>query len=129
MQAKAIKNVCGKSQPQQWKISSKNTKGKQELRQLPANPNLLTTMMQANPKFLIGRLMLTVDVLHKAGKSCVQLHNYYINNYKSDQDINVPYKDRHFLVDDDIFLISFFDLYNLFNLDALDVSLMHCFTL
>jgi hypothetical protein len=34
-----------------------------------------------------------------------------------------------FLVGDDIFIIAFFDLYNLFNLDALDISLMRCFAL
>jgi hypothetical protein len=57
-------------------------------------------------KFVMGRLMLTVDTLHKVGKSCVELHNYYINNYMSGQDIIVSYKDHHFLVGDNIFLIS-----------------------
>jgi hypothetical protein len=73
--------------------------------------------------------MLTVDALHKEGKPCVELQNYYINNYKSDQDIIVSYKDHHFLVGDGIFLISWFDLYDLFNLNVLDISLMRCFTL
>jgi hypothetical protein len=39
------------------------------------------------------------------------------------------YKDHHFLVGDDFFLISFSDLYDLFNLDALDVSLVRYVTL
>jgi hypothetical protein len=99
------------------------------LKQLPANPKLPTTMMQANPKFVMGRPMLTVNVLHKAGKPCMELHNYYINNYMSGQDIIVSYKESHILVGDGIFLISWSDLYNLFNLDALDVSLMCCFAL
>jgi hypothetical protein len=73
--------------------------------------------------------MLSVDTLHKAGQPCVKIHNYYINNYKSGQDIIVSYKDREFMVGDNFFLISFFNLYDLFNLDALDVSLMHCFIL
>jgi hypothetical protein len=73
--------------------------------------------------------MLTVNVLHKAGKPCVKFYNYYINIYKSDQDIIISYKDRHFLVGDDIFLISWSDLYDLFNLDTLDISLMRCFAL
>jgi hypothetical protein len=94
-----------------------------------ANPKLLPAMTQSNPKFVMGKLMLTINALHKAGQPCVDLHNYYINNYKSGQDIIVSYKDSHFLVGDDVFLISFSDLYDLFNLDALDVSLMHCFTL
>jgi hypothetical protein len=69
------------SHPQQRKISSKTTKDKQQLEQLPANPKLPTVMMQANLKFVVGRLMLTVDALKLAGKSYVELHNYYINNY------------------------------------------------
>jgi hypothetical protein len=73
--------------------------------------------------------MLTVNALYKAGQPCVELHNYYISNYKSDQDIIVSYKDHHFLVGDSFFLISFSDLYDLFNLDTLDVSLKRCFTL
>jgi hypothetical protein len=100
-----MKNVRGKSHPQQQKISSKITKGKQQLKQSPT-----TAMMQANPKFTMGRLMLTVDMLYKAGKPCIELHNYYINNYMSGQDIIVSYKDRHFLVGDSIFLISLSDL-------------------
>jgi hypothetical protein len=52
-----------------------------------------------------------------------------MNNYRSSQDIMVSYKDRHFLVGDDFFLVSFFDFYDLFNLDALDISLMCSFAL
>jgi hypothetical protein len=99
-------------------MSSKGTKGKKLLKELVANP-----------KFVMGKMMLNVNVLHKAGQPCVELHNYYMNNYKSGQDIIVSYKDHHFLVGDGFFLISFSDLYNLFNLDALDVFLMRCFAL
>jgi hypothetical protein len=95
---------------------------------MPANPKFLIAMTRAYPKFVMGRPMLTVDVLHKAGKPCAELHNYYNNNYKSGQDIIVSYKVRHFLVGDSIFLISWSDLYDLFNLDVLDISLMRCFT-
>jgi hypothetical protein len=77
--------------------------------------------MQINPKIIMGRPMLIVDALHKADKPYVELHNYYINNYKLGQDIIVSYKDHHFLVGDDIFLISWSDLYDLFNLYVLDV--------
>jgi hypothetical protein len=82
MQAKAMKNVHDKSHPQQRKISSKTTNGKQQLKQVLANPKFPTSMTHANSKFVMARLMLTVDALHKAGKPCVELHNYYINNYK-----------------------------------------------
>jgi hypothetical protein len=110
-------------------MSSKGTKGKKPLKELVANSKLMSAMMQANPKFIMGKPMLTVDMLHKTGQPCVELHNYYMNNYKSGQDIMVSYKDRHFLVGDSFFLISFSDLYNLFNLDVLDISLMRYFAL
>jgi hypothetical protein len=123
-QAKTTKNVRGKSHPQQRKISSKTTKGKQQLKQ-----PLAIVMTLASPEFVMGRPLLTINVLHKASKPCVKLHNYYINNYKLGQEIIVAYKDRRFLVGDDIFLISWSDLYDLFNLDMLDVFLMRCFAL
>jgi hypothetical protein len=77
----------------------------------------------------MGKPMLTVNVLHNAGQPCIDLHNYYIKNYKSGQEIMVSYMDRQFLVSDDVFLIQFSTLYDLFNLDVLDVSPMRCFTL
>jgi hypothetical protein len=83
------------------------------LKESVANPKLPSAMTQANPKFVLGKPMLTVDTLHKASQPCVELHNYYMNNYKLDQDIMVSYKDRHFLVGDNFFLISCSDLYDL----------------
>jgi hypothetical protein len=73
--------------------------------------------------------MLTVDTLKETGKSCVVLHNYYINNYKKRQHIIGGFKEKHFLVGEDIFLISWSNFYDLFTLDALDFSLMRCFAL
>jgi hypothetical protein len=81
-QAKAMKNVCDKSYSQQQKMSSKETKGKKPLKESEANPKLLTAMMHANQKFQMGKLMFTIDTLKEASKSCVVLHDYYINNYK-----------------------------------------------
>jgi hypothetical protein len=63
-QANAIKNVRGKSHPQQRKMSSKKTKGKKPLKE-----------SEANSKFQIGKPMLTVGTLKENGKSCVVLHN------------------------------------------------------
>jgi hypothetical protein len=73
--------------------------------------------------------MLTTNKLHEAGQYCVELHNYYIQNYKTCQDIIVQFKDHHFLLGDVIFVTTFFDLYDLSNLDMLDISLMCCFAL
>jgi hypothetical protein len=119
---KKVKNVRGKIELQQQKMSSKATKGKQPLQQM-------TDTTQANINFVMGRPMLTVDELDKASQPYIDLHNYYIQNYKSDQDIIVSYKDHHFLVGDNIFIITFTDLYDFFNLDVFDVSLMRCFVL
>jgi hypothetical protein len=73
--------------------------------------------------------MLTADQLRQAGKCCVGLHNYCIQNYKMGQEIIVQYKDHHFLVGDYMFVITFYDLYELFKLDVLGIFLMRCFTL
>jgi hypothetical protein len=43
--------------------------------------------------------------------------------------IVVEYKKHHFVLADDIFVVSFSDLYDIFILDALDISLMRFFTL
>jgi hypothetical protein len=91
-------------------MSSKGTKGKKPLKESVANSKLSSAMTQANLKFAMGKPMLTVDMLHKAGQPCVKLHNYYMNNYKSGQDIIMSYKDHHFLVGDRFFLISLSDL-------------------
>jgi hypothetical protein len=59
----------------------------------------------------------------------VELHNYYILNWKKINVIVVKYSQSHFLTDDGVFIISLSNLYYLFNLDTLDVSLMRCFML
>jgi hypothetical protein len=68
----------------------------------------------------MGKPMITIDDLRNIGQSCIDHHNYYIQNYQRGLYIIVSYKDRHFLVGDDIFIIIFFNLYDIFNLDALD---------
>jgi hypothetical protein len=110
-------------------MSSKETKGKKPPKESEANPKLLTAMTHANPKFQMGKSMLTLDTLKEASKSCVVLHNYYINNYKKRQHIIGGFKEKHFLVGEGIFLISWSDLYDLYTLNTLDMSLMHCFAL
>jgi hypothetical protein len=87
-------------------MSSKETKVKKQLKESEANTNLPTAMTHANPKFSMGKPMLTVDTLKEAGKSCVILHNYYINNYKNRQHIIGGFKEKHFLMGEGIFLIS-----------------------
>jgi hypothetical protein len=110
-------------------MSLKETKGKKPLKKSEANPKLPTAMTHANPKFQMGKVMLTVGTLKEAGKSCVVLPNYYISNYKKHQHIIVGFKEKHFLVGEGIFLISWSDLYDHSTLDTLDMTLIHCFAL
>jgi hypothetical protein len=124
-----MKNVRAKSHSQQRKMSSKKTKGKKPLKDSEANLKLPTTITHANPEFQMGKPMLIVDTLKEASKSCLVLHNYYINNYKKCQHIIGGFKEKHFLVGEGIILISWSDLYDLFTLDTLDISLIHCFTM
>jgi hypothetical protein len=100
---------------------SKATNNKQPLQQ--------RAMMQANPKYVVDQPMLTPDQLCEAGQHCIDLHNYYIRNYKTGKDIIVSFKDHHFLVGDNVFVITFSDLYNFFDLNVLDISLMSYFAL
>jgi hypothetical protein len=86
-------------------------------------------MMSANLKFEKGKRLLNANELCKAGQFCVELHNYYILNWMKIDVIVVNYRQSHFLTDDGVFIISLSDLYDLFNLNALDVSLMRCFAL
>jgi hypothetical protein len=101
--AKVTKNICGKSHPQQRKMSSKEIKGKKSLKESEANPKLPTTMTHANLKFQMGKPMLTVDTLKEDSKFCVVVYYYY---KKKHQHIIGGFKEKHFLAGEGIFLIS-----------------------
>jgi hypothetical protein len=58
-------------------MSSKATKGKQLLKE-SANPKLPPAMMQS---IVMGKPILTTDVLDMAGQARVDLYYYYVNNY------------------------------------------------
>jgi hypothetical protein len=119
-------NVRSKSQKEQ-----KSSKAKQPLQQPSTDKlkSISTVMTSANPKFEKRKRMLNANKLCKADRFYVELHNYYILNWKKIDVIVVKYRQSHFLTDDNVFIISLSDLYDLFNLDALDVSLMRCFAL
>jgi hypothetical protein len=86
-------------------------------------------MTHVNPKYAAGKAMLSSNDHQQAGQYCVDLHNFCINNHKALDSIMVEYRKQHFLHTYDIFLVSFRDLYDFFNLNMLDVSLIHCFAL
>ncbi|PUZ69249.1 hypothetical protein GQ55_2G093100 [Panicum hallii var. hallii] len=85
-----------------------------------------------NPKYRVGKALLSSSELRRAGQYCMDLHNYYIHNADKLQDIIVAYKEQYFLQlegTEGIFTVAFSDLFDLFNLDALDLSLVRCFAL
>ena len=77
--------------------------------------------------------MLTTAVeLENAGPATTSLHNYYMQCCAEKMKyIVASYKHGHFLqeAEGECFLLCFSDLYDLFNLDALDVSLLRSFTI
>ena len=83
-----------------------------------------------NPKYKSGQPMLTESELKEAGKSVALLHDYYMTGSKKGQEsIVVQYQYKHFLSTASYFLIGFSDLYDLFNISELDVSLLRCWAL
>jgi hypothetical protein len=64
-----------------------------------------------------------------AGVPGLQGTDNYVNNYKKHQHIIGGFKEKHFLMGEGIFLISWSDLYDLFSLNALDISLKRYFAL
>ncbi|CAL4933211.1 unnamed protein product [Urochloa decumbens] len=68
----------------------------------------------------------------KKGPATISLHNYYLRGCaEKKKDILVQFRRAHLLrsLDKECFLVRFNDLYDLFNVDALDVLLIRCFTL
>ncbi|CAN6356066.1 unnamed protein product [Urochloa humidicola] len=116
------------SNKQQSIKSSNDAAGKKPCKKKRAS----SPWTQPNPCYKYGQPMMTVDELNTAGPATIALHNYYLKaTVEKKKDIVVEYKRGHLQrsSDKECFLVSFNDLYDLFNVDALDVSLMRCFTL
>jgi len=85
----------------------------------------------ANPKYKPGEPMLSEEALKLAGPNCEAL-NAYILQQSANGAIDIPAKvaASYFHSEDDLKLsVGFNDLYDLFNLESLDVSLLRCWTL
>lgn len=107
---------------------SKEPAGKKQ----PKKKGAASPWTQENPKYRYGRPLLTAAELENAGHAITSLHNYYLQCCAEKKKyIVASYKRGHLLreAEDECFLLCFNDLYDLFNLDALDVSLLHSFTL
>ncbi|RLM79854.1 hypothetical protein C2845_PM12G10760 [Panicum miliaceum] len=83
-----------------------------------------------NPKYKPGEPMLSEEDLNVVRPSSLTLHNHYmVQSACGVENIFVSYQECHFGSDTDTFPVQFCDLYDLFNLDALDISLLRCFSL
>ena len=85
----------------------------------------------ANPKYKPGEPVLSEDALKFAGESCEGLHAYVMQQSLHGA-IDIPAKvpASYFDSDGELKLtVGFNDLYDLFNLESLDVGLLRCWTL
>ena len=98
----------------------------------PKQKGIASAWTKSNPHYKYGQPMLTAAQLQSTGPTTKALHKYYMKGCVAKQiDAVVQYKRIHFQRSDSnkYFLLCFKDLYDLFNLDGLDVSLLCCFTL
>ncbi|TVU43662.1 hypothetical protein EJB05_10148, partial [Eragrostis curvula] len=90
-------------------------------------------MTSSNKNFTIGQPLLTADELQSAGPAITALHNYYtrLSMAKKKSGIMVAFKRIHLLrsLDSEFLVVAFADLYELFHYDALDMSILRCYTL
>ena len=70
------------------------------------------------------------EELRKAGPNAQRLHRYYTSGCDNRKgNFTISFKAQHIQKDDGIFPVDFADLYDLFNIDALDISIMRVFSL
>lgn len=84
-------------------------------------------------KFTLGVSLVPESQLPRLGMICNTLHAWYMqkSNMKPIRQsaFTVKYTEQHFLHDTGYIVVTFEDLFLLFNLDELDASLLRCWTL
>jgi len=92
-----------------------------------------TLWIKANPKFQFGQPILSATDVEKAGPRCVALHAYYMKACAENRTDGIVgmFKCQHFGRDleTEPFVVGLDDLFDLFTLDALDMSILRCLTL
>ncbi|TVU19977.1 hypothetical protein EJB05_36162, partial [Eragrostis curvula] len=128
--SKSAANVANLSLRPPRQPAQRGKKSSPKKKACPPN-KIADTWIKDNPKYKSGKPLLTAEELRNAGKACIELHNYYLQRLrdKKTHSIVLKYNEQHFLSSTSYFVVSFSDMYDLFNLDALDVSLLRCFTL
>ncbi|KAG2634476.1 hypothetical protein PVAP13_2NG117100 [Panicum virgatum] len=95
------------------------------------NSNVGTIWTTANPKYKLGEPLSSEEALEAAGQSCQSLHAYFMEqSAKGADSITAKVAASYFESDGELSItIGFNDLYDLFNMDSLDVGLLRCWTL
>jgi len=92
-----------------------------------------TLWIKANPKFQFGQPILSAPDVEKAGPRWVALHAYYMKACAENRTYGIVgmFKLQHFGHDleTEPFVVGLDDLFDLFTLDALDMSILHYLTL
>jgi len=85
----------------------------------------------AHSKFQMGKRMMSTEELASAGVNTRALHKHYVTHAMHNDNLSIVGQftamDLH--SGPGYFSVAWSDLYNLFNLDALDISLIRCLTL
>ena len=96
-------------------------------RQQPAAKNVWTSV---HSEFVMGKPILSELDLATAGVNTKGLHKHYMTHANSDDTSIVGhYKAEDLHSGPGYFSVSWSNLYDVFNLDALDISLIRCLTL
>jgi len=115
----------GKAEPKEPIQKATESKGKAAPKE-PAK-NVWTS---AHSKFEMGKPMLSELVLATAGVNTKGLHKHYMTHASGgDTSIVGQFKAEDLHSGIGFFSVSWSDLYDVFNLDALDISLIRCLTL
>ncbi|RLN03659.1 hypothetical protein C2845_PM13G09110 [Panicum miliaceum] len=98
-------------------------------KEAPKEP--VNTWTLAHPKFVMGKPMMTMEELASAGVNTRGLNKHYIFDaiHKENPSIVGEFKARDLHSGPGYFSVAWSDLYDLFNLDALDISLIRCLAL
>ena len=116
----------GKAEPKELAQKATESKGKAAPKE-PAAKNVWTS---AHSEFVMGKPMLSELDLATAGVNTKGLHKHYMTHANDDNTSIVgQFKAEDLNSGPGFFSVSWSDLYDVFNLDALDISLIRCLTL
>ena len=96
----------------------------------PKGPAAKNVWTSAHSKFVMGKPMLSELDLATAGVNTKGLHKHYMT-HANDDDMSImgEFKAEDLHSGPCFFSVSWSDLYDIFNLDALDISFIRCLTL